>query len=157
MRRHDLFEPDVLISQLWGDGSRRSASLSSEKRLMLAVLRDALDCYQKYVFAYDRVGRELFNEAAAWIACTDANGLFSFQNISKTPTSSRSTSRGLAEWQTRHQLAQLTPACRLPACPLLASPLAASRAPPRLPPPAAAPRHERSGRGIDWDRCQALG
>jgi hypothetical protein len=120
MRRHDLFEPDVLISQLWGDGSRRSAALSSEKRLMLAVLRDALDCYQKYVFAYDRVGRELFNEAAAWIACTDANGLFSFQNISETldiePEYFR---RGLAEWQTRHQLAQLT-------APLAASPLAPS-------------------------------
>jgi hypothetical protein len=109
MRRQDLFEPDVLISQLWGDGQRRSAALSSEKRLMLAVLRDALDCYQKYIFAYDRVGRELFKEAAAWIACTDADALFSFQNISETldiePEYFR---RGLAEWQTRHQQALRT-------------------------------------------------
>jgi hypothetical protein len=107
MRHHDLFEPDVLISQVWGDARRRSAALSSEKRLMLAVLHDALDCYQKYMFAYDRVGRELFKEAAAWIECTNADGLFSFQNISETldiePEYFR---RGLAEWQKRHQQAQ---------------------------------------------------
>lgn len=107
MRHHDLFEPDVLISQVWGDARRRSAALSSEKRLMLAVLHDALDCYQKYIFAYDRVGRELFKEAAAWIECTNADGLFSFQNISETldiePEYFR---RGLAEWQKRHLQAQ---------------------------------------------------
>lgn len=107
MRHHDLFEPDVLISQVWGDARRRSAALSSEKRLMLAVLHDALDCYQKYMFSYDRLGRELFKEAAAWIECTNADGLFSFQNISETldiePEYFR---RGLAEWQKRHLQAQ---------------------------------------------------
>ena len=84
MRNPGLFEPDVLIQEVWGDARRRSAALSSEKRLMLAVLHNAFDCYQKYMFADDRAGRELFEEAAAWIECTSPDGLFSFENISET-------------------------------------------------------------------------
>jgi hypothetical protein len=109
MRNHDLFEPDVLISHGSSEGRRRLAALSSEKRLMLAVLHDALDCYQKYIFASDRAGRELFEQAAAWIESTKADGLFSFQNISETleiePDYFR---RGLAEWQRRHQATRPT-------------------------------------------------
>lgn len=109
MRNHGLIEPDVLIAELWGDARRRSAALSSEKRLMLAVLHDAFDCYQKYMFADDRAGRELFEEAAAWIECTSPDGLFSFETISETldiePECFR---RGLAEWHRRHLQAQRT-------------------------------------------------
>jgi hypothetical protein len=104
MRAHGLFEPDVLIAEVWGAGQRRSTPLSSEKRLMLAVLQNAFDCYQKYMFADDRAGRELFEEAATWINCTSTEGLFSFESISETldiePEYFR---RGLAEWRRRYQ------------------------------------------------------
>ena len=104
MKQQGLFEPDVLIAEVWGDAKRRSAMLSSEKRLMLAVLHNALDCYQKYLFADDRAGRELFAEAAAWIQCTSRDGLFSFESISEAldiePGYFR---RGLAEWQRSQQ------------------------------------------------------
>jgi len=104
MRNHGLYEPDVLITEAWGDARRRTATLSSEKRLMLAVLHDAFDCYQKYVFSDDRVGRQLFEEAAAWIECTSTSGLFSFQNISETlEIEPEYVRRGLAEWQRRHR------------------------------------------------------
>jgi len=100
--RHGLFETDVLIGEVWGAAQRRSGPLSSEKRLMLAVLHDAFDCYQKYIFADDRVGRELFAEAAAWLNCTSSDGLFSFESISETldiePEYFR---RGLAAWHKR--------------------------------------------------------
>jgi hypothetical protein len=107
MRNPGLFEPDVLIAEVWGDAKRRSGALSSEKRLMLAVLYNAFDCYQKYMFADDRVGRELFEEAASWIECTSRDGLFSFESITEAldiePTYFR---RGLAEWHRRHVEAQ---------------------------------------------------
>jgi len=48
---------------------------------MLAVLRDALECYQKHAFARDTAGRQLFADAAAWIACEDRRWYFSFENI----------------------------------------------------------------------------
>jgi hypothetical protein len=100
MKQQALFEPDVLIAEAWGDAKRRSATLSSEKRLMLAVLHNALDCYQKYLFADDRAGRELFAEAAAWIHCTNRDGLFSFESISEAlDIEPQYFRRGLAEWQ----------------------------------------------------------
>jgi hypothetical protein len=102
MRRDGLFEPDVLIEELAGAARRRSAALSSEKRLMLAVLEDAFSCYQKYMLADDRAGCELFEEAVAWIQCTSRDGLFSFENITQAldiePEYFR---RGLAEWHKR--------------------------------------------------------
>jgi len=108
MRNHGLFEPDVLIAEVWSAAQRHRAPLSSEKRLMLAVLQDAFDCYQKYLFADDRIGRELFGEAASWIECTSSDGLFSFESITEAldiePAYFR---RGLAEWRRRHMATQL--------------------------------------------------
>lgn len=82
MRNHGQMAPDVLMSDLFSDGKRGAAS-SSEKRLMLAVLRNALECYQKHLLATDRTGRELFAEAQAWIESTNGHGLFSFESISE--------------------------------------------------------------------------
>src|SRR5262249_45935154 len=100
--RYGLFETDVLIAEVWGAAQRRSGPLSSEKRLMLAVLNDAFDCYQKYVFANDRSGRALFAEAAAWLNCRSADSLFSFESISETlDIEPEYLRRRLATWHKR--------------------------------------------------------
>ena len=108
MRNTGLFEPDVLIAEVWSASQRRRVPLSSEKRLMLAVLQNAFECYQKYMFAGDRIGRQLFEEAATWIDCTSQDGLFSFESITEAldiePGYFR---RGLAEWRQRHLATQL--------------------------------------------------
>ena len=97
-----LFLPDVIITEQFVAARRRRSALSSEKRLMLAVLENALDDYQKYVAAQDRVGRTLFAEAAAWIACPSNGDVFSFEHISETldidPSYFR---RGVAAWHRR--------------------------------------------------------
>ena len=102
MTDRGLFEPDVLLTEQFSAARRRRATISSEKRLMLAVLENALDYYQKYILAHDRAGRGLFEEAAEWIACTSNEDLFSFENISETldinPDYLR---RGLAVWHKR--------------------------------------------------------
>ena len=102
MGDHGFFEPDVLITELAAVARRRRAALSGEKRLMLAVLENALDYYQKCILATDRVGRTLFTEAAEWIASTSNDDIFSFENISETldinPTYLR---RGVAAWHQR--------------------------------------------------------
>ena len=51
---------------------------------MLAVLQDALDCFQKYAFAKDLHGRQIFGDADSWIACEDRDWYFSFENICET-------------------------------------------------------------------------
>lgn len=99
MTERGLFEPDVLIADQFIAARRRRAALSSEKRLMLAVLENALDYYRKYIAATDRIGRGLFIEAAEWIQSTSSEDIFSFENISETldinPAYFR---RGVAVW-----------------------------------------------------------
>lgn len=102
MTERGLFEPDVLITDQFAAASRRRTTLSSEKRLMLAVLESALDDYRRYIVATDRIGRALFAEAVEWIESPSNEHIFSFQNITETldinPAYFR---RGLAAWHKR--------------------------------------------------------
>jgi hypothetical protein len=52
-----------------------------EKRLMLAVLESATEDFQKYVLANHKRGRDLFDQAEAWIFNADDPSFFSFENI----------------------------------------------------------------------------
>jgi len=52
-----------------------------EEALMLAVLADAIECFQKYVFAEHERGKRAFQEAEDWILETDNDWLFSFCSI----------------------------------------------------------------------------
>jgi hypothetical protein len=72
-----------------------------EKQLMLVVLEDAIACFQKYVFARDRLGKALFHESEYWIQDTNNDWTFSFVNICEAlgfdPDYLR---QGLAQWKT---------------------------------------------------------
>jgi len=52
-----------------------------EKRLMLAVLENATEDFQKYVLATDPRGQQLFQAAEEWIMDRDDPSFFSFQSI----------------------------------------------------------------------------
>ncbi|KKU47972.1 hypothetical protein A3E96_02855 [Candidatus Uhrbacteria bacterium RIFCSPHIGHO2_12_FULL_46_13] len=66
----------VLPSQYWASNAQAQ---SPECCLMLAVLWDAIRCYQRYDGG--RRGRQVFKEAQEWIENGDKRGLFSFDNI----------------------------------------------------------------------------
>jgi hypothetical protein len=55
--------------------------LEPEKRLMLAVIEDAVACFQKYIHARDTRGRTMFREAEQWILEKNSDGLFSFESV----------------------------------------------------------------------------
>ena len=56
-----------------------------EQKLALAVLQDAVSCFQKYFAARDKIGTRLFREAEEWILLQEkSNWLFSFDNICET-------------------------------------------------------------------------
>jgi hypothetical protein len=76
-----LFQPDTLLPAQFLETYRRKAHLEPETSLMLAVLEDAVACFQKYALARDERGLELFHEAEEWILQKDAEWLFSFDNI----------------------------------------------------------------------------
>ena len=74
-------EPEVMLpSQFYGRGGL-DASLQPEKRLMLAVMEDAVGTFQKYVFARDRAGQRLLTEVEEWISSDDVDWPYSFVNI----------------------------------------------------------------------------
>lgn len=76
-----LFQPDTLLPDQFLETFRRKSHLEPEKKLMLAVLEDAIACYQKYIFARDGKGKALFQEAEEWIKEKGGDWLFSFTNV----------------------------------------------------------------------------
>ncbi len=56
----------------------------AEERLMLAVLVNAVEYFQRYVLAQNHVDRKLFREAEDWIFKKNGIGFFPFENICKT-------------------------------------------------------------------------
>lgn len=60
---------------------RRSEFLEPEKALLMAVLQDAIDCYQKYGSARNRAGKEMLYEAEQWLMNDKDDWVFSFRNI----------------------------------------------------------------------------
>src|SRR6185503_17043075 len=99
-RSFGLFEPDALLPAQFYAAFRGGSAVRGEKRLMLAVLQDALDCFQKYAFSRDNHGRQMFMDAEGWIVGEDRSWYFSFENICETleinPAYLR---RGVQEWK----------------------------------------------------------
>jgi len=55
-----------------------------ERRLMLAVLEDAIDTYVKHVTSPRGIGRARYNEVANWFRSEDSEWPFSFVSICET-------------------------------------------------------------------------
>jgi hypothetical protein len=75
-----LFMPDTLLPSQYFDRFRRRNQLDGERRLMLAVLEDAVDMYRKHCGANGR-NRQLFLDAEEWIDDDDRTWVFSFLNL----------------------------------------------------------------------------
>ena len=80
-RQGDLFEPEILLPTQFFTEPRGRAVHDGERRLLLAILEDAIGCYRKYIAAHDNRGRRLFREAQGWIMSEDREYPFSFENI----------------------------------------------------------------------------
>lgn len=52
-----------------------------EERLMLAILKDAVDCIERYCYGHRAGSRPDYEAALAWVRTRDAVWLFSFENI----------------------------------------------------------------------------
>jgi len=97
-----LFEPDVLLPAQYFAAFRRAGGLERERLLMLAVLEDAIDCYQKFAHSRDPRGLQMFEEAREWVHSSDRSWLFSFENICDTlEINADYVRRGLREWKER--------------------------------------------------------
>ena len=76
-----ILEPDVFLpSQFYGTGGL-SRKLEGEKRLMIAILKDAVECLDKYRGARTSQGRSHYESALEWVQDKGTDWLFSFTNI----------------------------------------------------------------------------
>jgi hypothetical protein len=79
-----VFQPDVLVSSQYLATYQRKLHLDPEKMLMLAVLEDAVVCFQDNIAATCSRKRALYRDAEQWIVDGDHSYLFSFENVCET-------------------------------------------------------------------------
>ena len=101
-RMAGLFQPDTLLPSQYFDRVRQRRQFDGERRLMIAVLEDAVDVYRKQVTAHDPRGQQLFIEAEGWFDDADRTWLYSFENICDVlDLDADYLRRGLRAWKTR--------------------------------------------------------
>jgi hypothetical protein len=74
-------EPEMILPSQFFDHVGLDASLQPEKRLMLAVLEDAVGTFQKFVTVSTRRGQRLFAEAEEWFSSPSTEWPFDFENV----------------------------------------------------------------------------
>jgi hypothetical protein len=74
-----MFQPDILNEAALPRNARRTAT--PERRLLVAILADAIDCYQHNLDARTARKRRLCREAEQWMLSDDQEWAFSFRNI----------------------------------------------------------------------------
>jgi len=76
-----ILEPDIFLpSQFYGNGGL-SRKLEGEKRLMIAILKDAVECLEKYRGSRSSTGKISYQAAIEWVEDTNTEWLYSFSNI----------------------------------------------------------------------------
>lgn len=115
-----LFAPSILTPEQFYDERRDDSVMRPIKRLMLAILEDALRCLQKHADAKSGARRLMYWEAEQWLCSESGNALFSFTMVCETlgiePEYLRS---GLLQWRRMqprgelgHRVARRSPVVR---------------------------------------------
>ncbi len=80
-----LFQPDTVSPAQYLETVRRKTHLAADQELMLAVLEDAITCFQVHFAARDKKKTRLFRKAEEWILLQEkSNWLFSFDKVCET-------------------------------------------------------------------------
>src|SRR5579885_1515481 len=101
-RLPSLFEPDTLLPIQYFEAMRKKHLLEGEKRLILSVLEDAVECFMKCIDATTNKGQRLFRDAEDWINLEDKQWVFSFDNVCEMlDIEPEYLRRGLQLWKAR--------------------------------------------------------
>ena len=76
-----ILEPDVFLPAQFYGATGLSRKLEGEKRLMIAILKDAVECLEKYRGSHSLAGQIQYENAIEWVQDTGREWLFSFTNI----------------------------------------------------------------------------
>jgi len=95
-----LLAPVIQTREQYYDERRDDTTMRPIKRLMLAILEDALCCLLKYANARNRVQRLMYREAEEWVYRDDGDALFSFSMVCETLGIQHEYLRsGLGQWR----------------------------------------------------------
>ena len=102
-----LLQPDTVLPSQYYAALRRRSAQEPERRLVIALLQDAVDCFQKHLWARDRKARQLYLDAEAWICSGDRSWPFSFDNVCDLlQIDPEYLRRGLLAWRERQVAAR---------------------------------------------------
>lgn len=79
-----FLQPDAIMPTQFFQSLRSKGRFDGERRLMIAVLEDAVNCFMKQLHATDPKARQLFLDAEEWIAVEDRTWFFAFENVCDT-------------------------------------------------------------------------
>lgn len=105
----EMFLPDVLLPQQILE-LRNGGHATGERHLLIAVLEDAIHCFQKFMFPKNAQQRRLFREAEQWLMSEELDTPLTFNSICHVigldPSYLR---RGLHKWQEQRLAQQWRP------------------------------------------------
>ena len=103
-------EADLIVPSQFFDRIKAERSSQPEKRLMLAVMEDAIATFQKSAPAITRRQRRLLKETEDWIGSGDSSWPFSFENICAALDIEAEYLRGgISRWKEKLQAQQAKP------------------------------------------------
>lgn len=76
--------PDAILPAQFFQSLRSKGRFDGERRLMIAILEDAVNCFMKQLHAVDPKPRQLYLDAEEWIMAEDPTWFFSFENVCNT-------------------------------------------------------------------------
>lgn len=95
-----FLQPDAMLPTQFFQSLRSKGRFDGERRLMIAVLEDAVNCFMKQLHATEPKARQLFLDAEEWITAEDPTWFFSFDNVCHTLDLSPDYVReGLFKWR----------------------------------------------------------
>ena len=93
-------QADIIVPSQYFDRVRSDDPSQPEKRLMLAVMENAIVTFQKSIYAATRRQRRLLKATEEWIHSLDTSWPFSFENICATLGIDANYLRlGLEQWK----------------------------------------------------------
>ena len=98
------FQPHAFVTRI-SDHRFEDPLLEPEKRLMLAVLEDAIECFQENHSAHYGQRRRAFMDAQRWIFRAQSDWVFGFENIcSVLHLDPEYIRKGLRRWREKESL-----------------------------------------------------
>ena len=99
-----VFQPDTVLPSQFFATLRQKGYVEGEKRLVAAVLADAVECYMKQAGATDPCSRQVFREAEQWIFGETPGWFFSFPSVCDVlGLDAQYVRRGLEEWREKRE------------------------------------------------------